>query len=39
MNSTIGLPKEFKEKNPKAKRSEYPALTDLNVLHIGKLYY
>jgi hypothetical protein len=39
MNSTIGLPKEFTDNNPKAKRSEYPELTGFGVLHLGKFYY
>lgn len=36
MNTIIDLPNDFRKKNPKAKRSEYPVLTGLNVFYLGK---
>jgi hypothetical protein len=37
MNITANLPKDYKEKNPNAKKSDYPALVGYTALHIGKL--
>jgi hypothetical protein len=37
MNQVISLPKDYKELNPHAKKSVYPALTGYTSLHIGKL--
>lgn len=36
MNSHIALPKDFKDSTPKAKKSDYPALTGYTALHLGK---
>jgi len=37
MNSYVQLPKDYKKKNPKVKKSSYPTHTGFTALHIGKI--
>lgn len=37
MNEVVGLPRNFKKKNPKFTKKDYPPLTGYTAIHIGKV--